>query len=61
MNCCVVALSIFFSDILTWIANSLYSGQWHIKYGEWMYKNMHIMSKTFAKTLLWKHEYDVKM
>jgi len=31
MNSCVAALSLFFSDILTWSANSLYSVQWHIK------------------------------
>jgi len=31
MNCCVVALSLFSSDILTWSADSLYSVQWHIK------------------------------
>jgi len=31
MNCCVVALSLFSSDILIWSANSLYSVQWHIK------------------------------
>ena len=24
-------------------------------------KNMHIMSTNFAKTLVWKHEYDVKL
>jgi len=27
MNCCVVALSVFSSDILTWSADSLYSVQ----------------------------------
>jgi len=27
MNCCVVALSLFSSDILTWSADSLYSVQ----------------------------------
>ena len=31
MNCCVVALSLFFSDMLTWSADSLYSVQWNIK------------------------------
>jgi len=31
MNCCVVALSLFFSESLTWSADSLYSVQWHIK------------------------------
>jgi len=31
MNCCVVGLSVFSSDSLTWRANSLYSEQWHIK------------------------------
>jgi len=25
-----------------------------------MEKNMHIMSTDFAKTLVWKHDYDVK-
>jgi len=30
MNHCVVALSVFPSDILTWSADSLYSVQWHI-------------------------------
>jgi len=29
MNYCVVALSLFSSDILTWSADSLYSVQWH--------------------------------
>jgi len=29
MNCCVVALSAFSSDILTWSADSLFSVQWH--------------------------------
>ena len=29
-NCCVVALSVFSSDIATWSADSLYSAQWHI-------------------------------
>jgi len=31
------------------------------KKGEWMEKNMHIMSTDFAKTLVWKHDYDVKL
>ena len=31
MNCCIVALSLFSSDILTWSPDSLYSVQWHIK------------------------------
>ena len=31
MNCCVVALNVFSSDILTWNADSLYSVQWHIR------------------------------
>jgi len=31
MNSCVVALSLFSSDIPTWSADSLYSVQWHIK------------------------------
>jgi len=26
-----------------------------------MQKNMHIMSTNFAKRLVWKHEYDVKL
>jgi len=26
-----------------------------------VYKNMHIMSTNFAKTLVLKHEYDVKL
>jgi len=26
-----------------------------------MSKNMHIMSANFAKRLVWKHEYDVKL
>jgi len=26
-----------------------------------MQKNMHIMSTNFAKKLVWKHEYDVKL
>jgi len=30
MNCCVVELSVFSSDILTWSADSLYSFQGHI-------------------------------
>jgi len=29
MNCCVVALSAFSSNILTWRADSLYSVQWY--------------------------------
>ena len=61
MNCCVEALSVFSSDILTWSANGLYSVQWHIKWREWMQKNMHIISTNFAKRLVWKHEYDVKL
>jgi len=60
-NCCAVALSVFSSDILTWSADSLYSMQKHIKYGECVWKYMHIVSASFAKTLAWKHEYDVKM
>ena len=39
MNCCVVALSLFSSDSLTWTADSLYSEQsvqCHMKSGEWM-------------------------
>jgi len=31
MNFCVVVLSLFFSDSLTWSADSWYSVQWHIK------------------------------
>jgi len=31
MNCCVVALSVFTSDILTLSVNSWYSVQWHTK------------------------------
>jgi len=31
MNCCVIALNVFSSDILTWSAHSLYSVQWPIK------------------------------
>jgi len=31
MDCCVVALSVFSRDILTWSADSLYSVQWHRK------------------------------
>jgi len=61
MNFCVAALSIFSSDILTWSADSLYSVQWHIKSGECVKKNVRIMSTNFAKTLVWKHEYDVKL
>ena len=61
MNCCVVALSLFSSDILAWSTDSLCSVQWHIKYWECVYKNMHIMLKNFAKTLVLKHEYDVKL
>jgi len=30
MNVCVVALSLFSPDILTWNADNLYSVQWHI-------------------------------
>jgi len=36
MNCCVVALSLFSSDSLTWTAYSLYSVQCYMKQGEWM-------------------------
>jgi len=31
MSFCVVALSLFSSDILTWNADNLYSVQWHMK------------------------------
>jgi len=31
LNCCIVALSVFSSDIVTWSADSLYSVQWHIR------------------------------
>jgi len=31
MNCCVVALSLFSSNIVTWNADSLYSVQRHMK------------------------------
>jgi len=31
MSYCVVALSVFSSDILSWSADGLYSVQWHIK------------------------------
>jgi len=63
MNCCVVVLSLFSSVILTWSADSLYSVQWHIKYGEWAYvqTNMHTTSTNFAKMLVWKHEYVFKL
>ena len=47
MYCCVVALSLFSSDILTWSADGLCSVQWHIT--------------NFAKTLVWKQEYDVQL
>jgi len=30
-----------------------------MKKGECVWKNMHIVSTSFAKTLVWKHEYDV--
>jgi len=61
INCCVVVLTVFSSDILTWSADSLYSVQWHKKYGECAWKNIHIMSTNFAKKLVWKHECDVKL
>ena len=32
-----------------------------MKYGEWINKNMHIMSTKFTKTLLWKHDHDGKL
>ena len=54
MNCYVVALSAFSTDILTWSADSLYSVQWHKK-GECVYTNMHIVSTNFAEMLVWKH------
>jgi len=60
MNCCFVALSVFSSDILTCSADSLYSVQWRIHLGECVETNMHIISTNFAKTLVWKQEYDVK-
>jgi len=31
MNCCIVALSVFSSDIVTWSADSSYSVQWHMR------------------------------
>jgi len=31
MNCYIVALSLFSSNIVTWSADSLYSVQWHVK------------------------------
>jgi len=31
INCRVVALSLFSSDIVTWSADSLYSVQWYTK------------------------------
>jgi len=39
-NCCIVALGVVSYDSVTWIANSLYSVQWHTKQGEWMYRKM---------------------
>jgi len=32
-----------------------------VRAGRCVQKNMHIMSTNFAKTLVWKHEYDVKL
>ena len=32
-----------------------------MKQGECVLKNMHIMSTNSAKTLVWKHEYDVQL
>ena len=62
LQCCVVALSLFSSDILTWSGDSSwYSVQWHLKRMECIYKNMHSMSTNFAKTLALKYEYVVKL
>ena len=61
MNCCVVALSLFSSDIVTWSADSLYSVQWHINWGECVQKNMHSVSTNFSKKLVGKHEYNLKL
>ena len=60
MNSCVEALGLFFSDILTWSADSLYSVQWHIKRGVRAEEYAYYV-KNFAKTLVWKNEYDVKL
>ena len=59
MNCCVVALSLFYSGVLTWIADSLYSVQWHK--GSGCRKICIITSSNFAKTLVWKLGNDVKL
>jgi len=60
MNCCVIAFSLFSSDSLTRSANSLYSVQWH-KIRGMDVENEHIMETNFAKTLVWKHDCDVKL
>jgi len=59
-NSCAAALSLFSSDILTWRADSLYSVQWHVKKGS-ACRRICILSTNFAKTLVRKHEYDVKL
>ena len=60
MNCCIVALSLFSSDIVTWSADSIYSVQWHINYWECVHKNMHIIQQTSPKrwfgNRLWRHK-----
>ena len=60
MNCCVEALSVFSSDMLTWSADSLYSVQWH-KLREVRVDEHSYYVINFAKMLVWKHEYDVKL
>jgi len=61
MNCCAVALSLFFSDILTWNAALFIFSEMTHKLRGVHEKNMYIMSTNFAKMLVWKHEYDVKL
>jgi len=64
MDCRVVALSVFYSDILTWSADSLYSvifsSMTHklraLRVTEYAY-----YVTNFAKTLVWKQEYDIKL
>ena len=57
---CIVALGVFSSDSLTWSANRLYSVQWHIKKGEWMYRKTCILCQELRlnvglETGLWRH------
>ena len=59
MNCCVVALSSFSSDIPTWSADSLYSVQWRkirkVRVEEYAYCVNKLRQNVGWETWIWRH------